>query len=255
MTKRISIILASFLLAIGIVAGANGAQSDQGKRLAGPFCINKTTGIVKSVAFRRNPECGANEVRKTGVAGLAGPQGVAGPAGPQGLTGGPGSQGPVGPAGAAGPAGPQGETGATGAAGPAGSSGVTNLESDGPYPGREDSQNNLQNLGDNLDEGAQSTALWTSDGIQQSWVMCAAGKTALGGGFGDNDGGSQDLLDIVTSAPVQITESEGVFSFTYSPIEGDEAGSFVPNGWLVEGFYHGEGGQVVRPHVICANVG
>jgi len=38
----------------------------------------------------------------------------------------------------------------------------------------------------------------------------------------------------------------------YTPIEGDEDGSYVPNGWLVEGFNNGTSELIVRPHVICA---
>jgi hypothetical protein len=79
---------------------------------------------------------------------------------------------------------------------------------------------------------------------------------ALGGGFGDNDGGNQDKLNIVTSSPVQIDPK--TLEITYSPIEGDTAGSFVPNGWLVEGFYGGPevppDGIIVRPWVVCAEV-
>jgi hypothetical protein len=40
----------------------------------------------------------------------------------------------------------------------------------------------------------------------------------------------------------------------YEPIEGDAAGSVKPNGWLVQGFYEGAEGVVVRPWVICAKV-
>jgi hypothetical protein len=135
--------------------------------------------------------------------------------------------------------------------------GVSNFESDGPYPGRPDTQNNLQNLPGN--QGAQSVTAWTGDNgvaMQQSWVMCPAGKAALGGGYGDNDGGGQNGLNIVTSAPVQVRPTTGGgFEFFYQPIADDAAGSFVPNAWLVEGFNHNPGGElIVRPHVICAEL-
>jgi hypothetical protein len=145
--------------------------------------------------------------------------------------------------GGAGDAGAVGPQGATGPAGPQGAPGISALESDGPYPGRPDSENNLSG-----DQGAQSTDPWVNDGtLQSSWVQCPPGKTALGGGFGDNDGGQQDQLRIVTSAPTQVGG--------YDPIPGDPAGSFRPDGWLVEGYYTGTGEQIVRPHVICAVVG
>ncbi|MGH3013294.1 MAG: hypothetical protein ACRDMY_15860 [Gaiellaceae bacterium] len=40
----------------------------------------------------------------------------------------------------------------------------------------------------------------------------------------------------------------------YSPIPGDEALSLKPNGWIVQGFYTGEGDVIVRPWVVCAVV-
>jgi hypothetical protein len=188
-----------------------------------------------------------------GAKGDTGAQGPAGPAGPGG------AQGPKGDTGAAGPAGPQGEPG---------ESGVTNLETDGPYPGRHevagggcDGMNAdecdfyLQNLDGN--QGAQSTEAWDPDpdALQHSWVVCPEGKMALGGGFGDNDGPNQDDLIIVTSAPAQFdttTVPSGVP--VYEPIPGDSAGSFRPNAWLVEGYNKTGSAQIVRPWVICAEV-
>lgn len=191
-------------------------------------------------------------IREQGPAGPAGPQGATGsrgargPAGPQGPKGETGDTGPQGLQGEKGDTGPKGDKGDTGPQGP---KGVTNLETDGPYPGRPDSEHNLQNLPG--DQGAQSTSLWAADGtLQQSWVKCAAGKTALGGGFGDDD--DPDLgVHIVTSAPTQI-DDEG--NITYVPIEGDSAGSIRPNAWLVEGYNNGDHSLIVRPWVVCANV-
>jgi hypothetical protein len=158
----------------------------------------------------------------------------------------PGAQGAKGDPGANGL---DGEDGAKGDKGDKGDKGVADLETDGPYPGRPDPQHNLQNLPGG--QGAQSTAAWVGDGtLQQSWVMCPSGKLALGGGFGDNDGADQDTLNIVTSTPVQIEDEEIV----YTPIDGDPAGSFRPNGWLVEGYYGGAEPLIVRPWVVCANV-
>jgi hypothetical protein len=151
--------------------------------------------------------------------------------------------------GAPGPAGPKGELGATGPQGPKGDKGdkgdrgVTNLETDGPYPGTTD-------LGALHDQGDNSDAEWHDDGtLQQSWVQCAPGKTALGGGFGDND--DPAAVIVTTSAPTQIENGQIV----YHPIDGDEAGSFTPNAWLVEGYNHRGHDIVVRPWVVCADVG
>lgn len=180
---------------------------------------------------------------------VSGPRGPIGPAGPPGLSAEPTPvlPRPVFP-GPAGPAGQKGERGDPGAPGP---SGVTNVESDGPRPGRPDPENDLSG-----DQGSQSTSAWVGDrgaALQQSWVKCAPGKTALSGGFGDNDGAGQNELNIVTSAPTQINDEGAI---VHNPIEGDAAGSFVPNAWLVEGYNNNVSGEIiVRPHVVCATVG
>ena len=148
--------------------------------------------------------------------------------------------GPQGPKGDAGPIGPAGAKGDQGAKGAKGDKGVTNLEADGPYPGRADPENNLQG-----DEGAQSTTMWAGDGtLQQSWVMCAPGKVALGGGFGQNDY-QTDKLVIVTSTPVNVTK-DGEFYPAGTPY--DEEGSLLaPNGWLVQGYNQSGQDLIVRP--------
>ena len=139
----------ALVLVLVLVGTAMGASSDQGRRLAGPFCVGKTflkpldggrtsgaitlkaailrAGVVRSVA--NSQPCRPWENRKVGLA-IPDPDpvtpGPAGPAGPAGANGTNGATGPVGPAGAKGDAGPAGlkgatgETGATGAPGPAG---------------------------------------------------------------------------------------------------------------------------------------
>jgi hypothetical protein len=141
--------------------------------------------------------------------------------------------------------GEKGDTGATGPAGPQGAPGLSALESDGPYPGAT-----------NLVEGDNSTSFWAGDGsLQRSWVQCPAGKVATGGGFtlaADASLADKLATQVVTSAPVQV---EGGNPDTYNPIAEDPDGSFVPNGWLVEGVYNGANTSlIVRPHVICVKV-
>jgi len=129
MRKLLLLVIAALVTSVG-VAGAG--MKDQGRRLAGPFCIAKTSvsplqvknifgqmvtvpraGTVRSIGVGQ--KCNANENRRfgVGVSGGAGPQGQAGPIGP------------AGPQGPAGPAGTKGETGATGAAGEKGATGAT----------------------------------------------------------------------------------------------------------------------------------
>ena len=96
--------------------------------------------------------------------------------------------------------------------------------------------------------------MWAADGtLQQSWVMCAPGKVALGGGFGQDDVQTSELR-IVTSTPVQIAHGMTYLEdpSVYKPI--DPEGSFVPNGWLVQGYNLSDQALIVRPWVICATV-
>jgi hypothetical protein len=117
------------------------------------------------------------------------------------------------------------------------------VEADGPYPGLTQ-----------LDQGANSTATWIADSgatLQRSWVQCAPGKVATGGGFGMNDGALDAVknVQVVTSVPATI--HHGVIVDT--AIKGDADGSIRPNGWLVEGFNNGATTDLsVRPWVVCA---
>ena len=182
-----------------------------------------------------------------------------------------GQQGPAGAQGAAGPQGQKGDTGATGMQGSKGDKGdkgdkgehgapgLANVSTDGPYPGVLELQQVVS------DGRMNSTALWSGDEgatLQQSWVRCANGKAALGGGFNTDGAGIAALkgLQIVSSIPAQITATGEVVSQTggsgFTPVAGDPATSFVPNGWLVEGFNtNATGTFVVRPWVVCAKVG
>lgn len=101
-------IVAATLVATASVALAGSV--DQGRRLTGPFCINKTTGVVRSVALLHTGTCKATENRATGV-GVAAPKGDKGEKGDPGKNGQDGSNGNTG---ATGVAGATGETGPTG---------------------------------------------------------------------------------------------------------------------------------------------
>jgi hypothetical protein len=122
---------------------------------------------------------------------------------------------------------------------------IRNLESDGPYPGATQ-----------LQQGDNSTVKWTGDGgatLQTSWVQCAPGKTAIGGGFSRADDSAAAIhdLQIVTSRPAQFQGGAEIAK----PIPGDVDGSFVPNAWLVEGFNNAASGElIVRPWVVCVTI-
>ena len=167
----------------------------------------------------------------------------------KGKTGAAGPQGAPGASGAKGDKGDTGDKGEKGDKGDKGEPGLSGLEADGPYPGVPG-----LDLGDMTDQGDNSDALWANDGSRQtSWVQCPPGKVALGGGFdlaADAGDAAAKAVAVAVSQPTQIKNGAVV----YEPIEGDEAGSFRPNGWLIQGFNAGTAPVVVRPWVTCATV-
>jgi hypothetical protein len=124
---------------------------------------------------------------------------------------------------------------------------VRKLESDGPYPGSTD-------LGDIPDQGDNSDELVPADGEPHTvWVQCAPDKVALGGGFrlaADAGTAAAKAVQVTASEPTQIADG----AITYLPIDGDAAGSFLPNGWAVEAINTGAQPVVVRPWVVCAEL-
>ena len=128
---------------------------------------------------------------------------------------------------------------------------VTEVESDGPYPG----STKLQDYPGN---GANSTAKVPADGKSYPvWVMCAEGKTALGGGYrvgADQGDAVASKIQVTASEPTQVVKDGDTYKLKYTPIEGDAAGSLEPNGWLVEVINNGTVDATVRPWVTCAKV-
>ncbi len=214
------------VLGITTAASATTRSLITGKQIA-PHSINSKHLVNHTIR--------AHDLSQGLIKSLQGKKGPAGPKGPQG------NVGRAGPKGATGPQGAKGDTG------PMGPPGLSQLEADGPYP-------SLTQLSDYEDAGANSEDAWVSDPtgstLQESWVMCAPGKVALGGGFGWNDYNTSDLV-IVTSSPYYVdpdTLQPGM------PTGIDEEGSIVPNAWLVQGYNKSATDLVVRPWVICGKV-
>lgn len=144
MKKHLTVFIA--LAALILIPTALSSSTDQGRRLAGPFCIGKTTvsplqvknvfgqtvtvpraGIVRSISIGQ--KCNDNENRRFGqpdndVDSVAGPQGPKGDTGARGPKGDTGEQGPKGDTGEQGP---QGETGPQGPKGDPGESNISDF--------------------------------------------------------------------------------------------------------------------------------
>ena len=264
-----------FVLALVAVLGLTSAASGHvrsmitGDQIA-PHSINSkhmvdhtlqahdlSVALVKSLRGQTGATGAAGAKGDTGATGAQGPKGDTGATGAQGARGSTGATGATGALGPKGDTGAAGTTGATGATGPQGAPGLSHVSADGPYP-------SLTQLSDYPGGRANSTLAWSGDAgatLYQSWVRCATSKAAIGGGFSHADEGPAAYkgLQIVTSEPAQIDAHGNVVSVSggggFTPIAGDPAGSFRPNGWLVEGFNNNVGGKlVVRPWVICAAV-
>jgi len=233
--KNMKTIAVAATAAIALTASTAGAASlITSSKIADGTIMNRDIhrGTISENRLDRGVVAKLNRTAKPGTNGTSGSNGSNG------------SNGAVGPKGATGATGPKGDTGARG---PQGDAGVTNIESDGPYPGATD-------LGSMTGQGDNSDALVTNNGQPQTvWVQCAPGKTALGGGFtlaSDAGAAAQKAMQVVESAPTQVKNG----AIVYEPITGDEAGSFVPNAWMVTAVNNGTGDVVVRPHVVCADV-
>jgi hypothetical protein len=136
MKRKIALAVYIVVASLTVSVIATAGTEDQGRRLAGPFCVGKANlnnlegsrtglasgkttqqfgilraGVVRSVAAKQ--ECRPWEVRKLGLAipVQVGPQGERGPQGP------PGPQGPAGQGGQ-GPKGDKGDRGDIGPPGP-----------------------------------------------------------------------------------------------------------------------------------------
>jgi len=204
--------IVGLVLAALVVAGVAGAtSSDQGRRLAGPFCVGKRylqpigartqlqailrAGVVRSVAVGQ--PCRPWEIRKLGLAvpripGPAGPKGDQGDKGNTGATGATGTTGVKGDTGATGAPGPKGDTGltgATGATGPAGAigpmgpSGATGAVGPKGDKGDKGDTGLPGPKGDTGSQGPPGPPGVDQDSLGHVWV-CSDGQTGHGLEFG-----------------------------------------------------------------------
>jgi hypothetical protein len=252
MRKLIVLVLAALLTTVG-VAGAT--SKDQGRRLAGPFCIGKTTvsplkvknvfgqtvtvpraGIVRSIGI--GMKCNANENRRFGVpvkggAGPAGESGPIGPQGPAGATGATGAKGDTGATGAQGPAGAQGAKGDTGEAGAEGAKGDTGADgAQGPAGAKGDK-------GDTGAAGAQGPAGAKGD-KGDTGAAGAQGPAGPAGPTGpQGPAGANGLNGVITVAG---GSASGDKQFTVScPSAGDAkpgGGTYATDYFAISGGYN-----------------
>jgi Collagen triple helix repeat (20 copies) len=158
--KVLAVVIAALALSATALAGSGRAPTGTSVNYIGPFCVNKSNGLVRAVASKQ--KCRKAEKRtmlpvknlRRGLSEVPGPAGQAGKDGIAGAVGGIGPSGPAGPAGPVGAAGPAGAVGPASPAGPAGPQG---------------------------DIGSLVTVSATGD--KQITANCPEGKHAVSGGF------------------------------------------------------------------------
>jgi len=190
-------LLGLFALALVLVSVTTAATGDQGRRLAGPFCVGKPglapigikneagnfitqsrAGVVRSVSATE--KCQGDEIRKLGLAvpypklgsGPVGPAGKDGLNGARGAAGATGATGVAGATGSAGVTGPTGEAGATGADGQDGHDGVPGADGTPGHKGDTGEQGPVGPAGADGEDG--------SDGLGDGTLeICLAGNGGI----------------------------------------------------------------------------
>jgi hypothetical protein len=174
MIRRVlAIAVAAFFAtaAVALATGSNPPSAHQHGMQFGPFCISKTTGVMRAVRTVQSCRKGETRIKHITIPAGAGATGNAGAAGPQGPAGPSGAAGATGATGAKGDTGVKGDAGATGAEGPQGPTGVSGYEVR-TWRYSKDAANSDE--GDGY-PGVGGGAIAT--------VVCSPGKVAIGGGY------------------------------------------------------------------------
>jgi hypothetical protein len=161
--KMLAIAVAAFFAtaAVALATGSNQSPDRQHGMNFGPFCISKSTGVMRAV--RTVQPCRKGEAR---IKHIKIPTGA-------GATGNAGAVGADGPAGPAGPSGAKGDTGATGATGAAGTNGINGVDGTNGADGK-DGTNGVDGV--NATNGIDGTSVTTGNNTGKS---CANGGIAV----------------------------------------------------------------------------
>ena len=128
--KVLAIAVAAFFATavVALATGSNRPAAQQHGMSFGPFCISKSTGVMRAVRTVQPCHKGEARIKHITIPSGAGATGNSGPAAPAGPAGAAGAAGAKGPAGASGAEGVAGATGGTGAAGAAGTNGTNGID-------------------------------------------------------------------------------------------------------------------------------
>ena len=234
--KVLAIAVAAFFATAAVALATGGKQppAQQHGTSFGPFCISKSTGVMRAVRTVQPCRQGETRVKHfqipagAGATGSAGANGAVGPVGAVGSTG------------AAGTNGRNGEVGPTGPTGPAGAPGANGVSGYEVHTYRYSKDNTNTDAGPGYG-GVGGGAIAT--------VACSPGKVALGGGYWftspDNGG---------FTAEQALTNGSGVTASFPGRMDWD-TNTVKPNdnsGWIVQVNKNVQTADMTL-YVICAN--
>ena len=168
--KVLAIAVAAFFAtaAVALATGSKQPPAQQHGMSFGPFCVSKSTGVMRAVRTVQPCRTGETRVKHIKI-----------PAG-AGATGSAGANGPVGPAGAVGATGAAGTNGRNGEVGPIGPTGPAGAPGANGVSGYEVHTYRYSKVDDSSDAGPGYPGV---GGGAIATVACSPGKVALGGGY------------------------------------------------------------------------
>jgi hypothetical protein len=270
MIRKVLAIAVAAFFATAVVALATGNKQPPARQHGmsfGPFCISKSTGVMRAVRTVQPCHKGETRIKHINIAAGAGATGTSGAAG---------ATGPAGAAGAQGPAGPVGATGTHGATGAAGTNGTNGIDGKNGVDGKDGTNGTNGEVGpigptgpagapgangvsgyevhtyryskdDNNSDAGPGYGGVGGGGI--ATVVCSPGKVALGGGywFTSPDNGGFNAEQALTNGSGVTASFPGRMDWDTNTVKQNDN-----SGWIVQVNKNVQAADMTL-YVICAN--
>jgi hypothetical protein len=234
MIRKVLAIAVAAFFATAVVALATGNKQPPARQHGmsfGPFCISKSTGVMRAVRTVQPCHKGETRIKHINIAPGAGATGSAGANGPAGAVGATGAAGTNGTNGAVGPIGPTGPAGAPGA------NGVSGYEVHTYRYSKDDNNSDAGPGYGGVGGGGIAT------------VVCSPGKVALGGGywFTSPDNGGFNAEQALTNGSGVTASFPGRMDWDTNTVKQHDN-----SGWIVQVNKNVQAADMTL-YVICAN--
>jgi hypothetical protein len=234
MIRKVLAIAVAAFFATAVVALATGNKQPPARQHGmsfGPFCISKSTGVMRAVRTVQPCHKGETRIKHINIAAGAGATGSAGANGPAGAVGATGAAGTNGTNGAVGPIGPTGPAGAPGA------NGVSGYEVHTYRYSKDDNNSDAGPGYGGVGGGGIAT------------VVCSPGKVALGGGywFTSPDNGGFNAEQALTNGSGVTASFPGRMDWDTNTVKQHDN-----SGWIVQVNKNVQAADMTL-YVICAN--